>query len=401
FDRVLRINPQFVEAYYKRGRCRFELGDRTGAIADYNQALQLQPERTEICLSRGLANLALKNNAGALADAEQALKLNNNLAAAYSLQGTANRRLGNLSEAIANFKQAANIYLAEKDKQNCKRCIDSITEIQAEQSRAQTALTTHTGFYHQILQKVQRGGLREAWEDLNWLIQADPNDAQAYSYRGMVLSKLSYYKEAIADLNKALQLNPENLQAYCYRGMVRMEMADYNGAINDCNQALQIDPNYIDAYIYRGNAHHKSANHRLAIEDYSRVIKEKSDEPQAYYQRAATRLDFEDLQGAIEDYQQAANIYFNRGDWQQYRNALEQIKKIQSRPQRSQRKNSQEFFSQSKSTSLTELQNQLISMVGGYPDIADRLVDIARYKYPGMPEEWYWEKAIQDLESDR
>ena len=401
FDRVLRINPQLVEAYYKRGRCRFELGDRTGAIADYNQALQLQPERTEIYLSRGLTKLALKDNAGALADAEQSLKLNNNLAAAYSLQGTALRRLGNLAEAIASFKQAANIYLAEKDKQNCQRCIDSITEIQAEQNRAQAALATHASFYYQVLQKVQQGKLTEAWEDLNWLIQTDPNDAQAYSYRGMVLSKLGYYQQAITDLNQALQLNSQILQAYCYRAMVRMEIGDYGGAINDCNQALQIDHNYIDAYIYRGKAHHKSANHRLAIEDYSRVIKEKSDDPQAYYQRAIARLDFEDLPGAIDDYQQAANIYFNRGNWQQYRETLDQIKKVQSRPRRYQRKNSADLFSPSSSTSLTELQNQLIRMVGGYRDIAERLVDIARYKYPGMPEEWYWEKAIRDLERDR
>ncbi|OKH38800.1 hypothetical protein NIES2119_09440 [[Phormidium ambiguum] IAM M-71] len=401
FDRVLRINPQCVEAYYKRGRCRFELGDRTGAIADYNQALQLQPEKTEIYLSRGLTKLALKDPAGALADAEQSLKINNNLAAAYSLQGTAYRRLGNLSAAIASFKQAANIYLTEKDKQNCQRCIDNITEIQAEQNRIQSALATHTNFYYQTLQKVQRGELKEAWEDLNWFIQTDPNDAQAYSYRGMVLSKLGYHQQAITDLNKALQLNPQNLQAYCYRGMVRIEMGDYGGAINDCDRSLQIDPNYIDAYIYRGNAHYKFGNHRLAIEDYSRVIKERLDDPQAYYQRATARLDFEDLQGAIDDYQQAANIYFNRENWQQYRVALDQIKKVQSRRKPWQRKNSAAFSDRGKSASLTELQNTLIKMVGGYRDIAERLVNLARYKYPGMAEEWYWEKAIRDLESDR
>jgi tetratricopeptide (TPR) repeat protein len=217
----------------------------------------------------------------------------------------------------------------------------------------------------------------------------------------MVLSKLGYNQQAIEDLNKALQLNSQILPAYCYRAMVRMEMGDYGGAINDCNQALQIDPNYIDAYIYRGNAHHKSANHRLAIEDYSRAIKEKLDEPEAYYQRAIARLDFQDIPGAIDDYQQAANIYFNRGDWQKYREVLEQIKKVQSRPQGEQRKNYSDFFSHAKSKPLTELQKQLITMVGGYPDIAERLVNLARYKYPGMSEEWYWEKAIRDLERDR
>lgn len=402
FDRALRINPQFADAYYKRGRCRFELGDRSGAIADYTQALQIQPERTEFYLSRGLVRLAQADNSGALDDASLALKLNAQ-AQAYSLQGTAYRRLGNLPEAIASFKQAATLYLAEKDKINCQRCIDSITEIQGEQNRAKNALATQLEFYNRTLEKVQRGDYRQAWEDLNWLIQADRNDAKAYSYRGMVLGKLGYNREAIADLNKALELNPENPQTYCYRGMVRAEMGDYGGAIADCDRALEFDRDYVEAYIYRGDAHQKSGNHRMAIEDYSRVLIVKSDDPQAYYRRAASRLDFNDTQGAIDDYQKAANIFFNRADWTNYREALDKIKKVQSQPKRSSVKSSfeQNLFSSPKSASLTELQNQLLKMVGGYRDIAERLVDIAREKYPGMPEEWYWRKAIQDLKSDR
>jgi len=350
-----------------------------------------------------LAKLALGDNDGALSDTTQVLRLNPNLAPAYSLRGTAYRRLANWREAIASFKQAANIYLAQKDKQNCQRCVDSITEIQVEQNYSKTVLAMQSDFFTRALQKVQQGNFREAMDDLNWLIQTDPKDDIAYSYRGMVLGKLGYYRDAIVDLNQALQLNPENAQAYCHRGMVRIEMGDYSGAINDCNQALELDPNYIDGYVERGNVHHKSGNQRLAIEDYSRVLKERPNDPQAYYRRAAARLDLEDVQGGVEDYQKAANIYFDRGDWANYRQALDHIKKLQTRPKRTAGKSSpkKEVFSQQKSATLTGLQNRLFKMVGGHRDIAERLVDIARYKYQGMPEEWYWQKAIEDLERER
>ncbi|KOP27927.1 hypothetical protein AMR41_02260 [Hapalosiphon sp. MRB220] len=47
------------------------------------------------------------------------------------------------------------------------------------------------------------------------------------------------------------------------------------------------------------------------------------------------------------------------------------------------------------------LKNKLISMVAGDTAAAERLVEQARQEYPGMPESWYWERAIADLERDR
>ncbi|MBD1809384.1 MAG: hypothetical protein KME25_27145 [Symplocastrum torsivum CPER-KK1] len=48
-----------------------------------------------------------------------------------------------------------------------------------------------------------------------------------------------------------------------------------------------------------------------------------------------------------------------------------------------------------------ELQNQLYSMLGGDRERAERLVNQAKNKHPGMSEDWYWEKAIADLGRDR
>ena len=48
-----------------------------------------------------------------------------------------------------------------------------------------------------------------------------------------------------------------------------------------------------------------------------------------------------------------------------------------------------------------ELQNQLYGMLGGDRERAERLVNQAKKKHPGMSEDWYWEKAIADLGRDR
>lgn len=45
-----------------------------------------------------------------------------------------------------------------------------------------------------------------------------------------------------------------------------------------------------------------------------------------------------------------------------------------------------------------ELESRLISMLDGDRAAAERLVNQVRQNYPWMPENWYWEKAIEDLE---
>ncbi|MBR8839589.1 MAG: ABC transporter permease [Stigonema ocellatum SAG 48.90 = DSM 106950] len=46
------------------------------------------------------------------------------------------------------------------------------------------------------------------------------------------------------------------------------------------------------------------------------------------------------------------------------------------------------------------LRSRLIAILGGDTAAAERLVDLARQDYPGMPENWYWERAIAELERD-
>jgi len=52
------------------------------------------------------------------------------------------------------------------------------------------------------------------------------------------------------------------------------------------------------------------------------------------------------------------------------------------------------------STVSRELENKLVRLVQDR-GIALRLVDKLQRTFPGKPESWYWEKAINDLDRDR
>jgi hypothetical protein len=55
----------------------------------------------------------------------------------------------------------------------------------------------------------------------------------------------------------------------------------------------------------------------------------------------------------------------------------------------------------SKGTKVGHLWVQLIGMVGGDEALAERLVEVAQKGKPLMGDQWYLEKAIHDLVSDR
>jgi uncharacterized membrane protein required for colicin V production len=51
--------------------------------------------------------------------------------------------------------------------------------------------------------------------------------------------------------------------------------------------------------------------------------------------------------------------------------------------------------------SHNRMKSRLVSLLSGDTAAADRLIEQAKQNYPGMPEDWYWERTIADLERDR
>ena len=72
---AIRLKPDDAEAYNNRGNAKFDLGDKQGAIADYNQAIRLKPDYALAYFNRGVAKYELGDRQGALNDFRQAAPL--------------------------------------------------------------------------------------------------------------------------------------------------------------------------------------------------------------------------------------------------------------------------------------------------------------------------------------
>lgn len=81
------------------------------------------------------------------------------------------------------------------------------------------------------------------------------------------------WDEALNAFDKVIKINPQNMEAYFYRGNIYDELGDYKKAIVNYNRAIMLNPIYIDAYLYRGFAYNNLGQLKKAMADIKKAAK--------------------------------------------------------------------------------------------------------------------------------
>jgi len=263
-NKAIELSPR-AAFYNNRGNVRNELGDKQGAIDDYNQAIKINPNYANAYYNRGNVRDDLGDKQGAIDDYNLAIKINPNYALAYNNRGNARADLGDKPRAIDDFNQA---------------------------------------------------------------IKFNPNYALAYSNRGTVRYELGDKPGAIDDFNQAIKFNPNYANAYYNRGNVRADLGDKPRAIDDFNLAIKINPNLAQAYNNRGVVRDELGDKPGAIDDYTQAIKFNPNLAQAYGNRAYVYYQLGDKQKAREDLQRAAQLFMAQGNTAAYEKAMALLKQL-------------------------------------------------------------------------
>jgi tetratricopeptide (TPR) repeat protein len=138
--------------------------------------------------------------------------------------------------------------------------------------------------------------------ELTNVIDLDPENAEAFFYRGLAYSYNGDNKEAISDYTKSIDLDPESANTYYNRGISYFDIYDYDKAIADYSKAIELDPDYFEAYYLRGLAYGRDDDDDSAMIDFTRAIEIKPDFADGYSGRGIAYSRKDEAQKAIDDF---------------------------------------------------------------------------------------------------
>lgn len=170
WNEVIRRDPKYTYAYYRRGIARFilkeyqgatddlteairlkppnnnatssvyaargvvrveGLKDAKGAIEDFNQAIKLNPKNATAYSNRGVIRADnLRDNKGAVEDFNQSIKLNPENPDTFRRRGIVRYQLKDRKGAVEDLQQAAKLYQAQNDSQSYRRTLEIIKKVQ-------------------------------------------------------------------------------------------------------------------------------------------------------------------------------------------------------------------------------------------------------------------------------
>ncbi len=192
YTEALRLNPQYVHAYYNRGIAHYSRGNLDEAIADYSETIRLHPQYVDSFYNRGNALYDKGDLDGAIADYTQVLRLDPQYAIAYNNRGNALYDKGDLDGAIADYAQAI-------------------------QLNPQYSVS----FYNRGNALDDKGDLDGAIADYSQAIQLNPQYIGAYLNRGVAYERKQEIKKAAADFRRVLELRPDHPQAQAMREFIK------------------------------------------------------------------------------------------------------------------------------------------------------------------------------------
>lgn len=112
----------------------------------------------------------------------------------------------------------------------------------------------------------------KAIKDFTEAIKTNPNDADAYYYRGFAYHKIQNNTNAFRDYAQAISMEPKN--AHMYHGITELlcDMGDYKTAEVFANEAILNNPDYIISYQVRWEVYEKTGRFKDALADVQKAM---------------------------------------------------------------------------------------------------------------------------------
>jgi len=334
FDRCLKYDAYLLEPYFLRAMAKENLGDKDGALTDYNIILHMAPEHVEALFGRGLLYYHMEKYKYAEDDFEQLIKapvketaavffkfsnyesgvigvmtMEAKEAEAYNYLGLIRSKLSKYELAIEDFSRAISLYPGDPNFFiNRGLAYEGAGYGILAKEDFEKALFidgTNSLATYNLLRLSDRSGAIGLHDNL---IEANPLVAEPYAQRGLAKFSSGDYRGALKDYNEALSIDNSNHEMFVNRGLIREKLRDLSGAVVDYSEAATIKPDYAKAYLNRGNVLVKLRKYHEAITDYDLALLFGGNNPSVLYNRGVAHYNLQNYGAACEDVTNALEL---------------------------------------------------------------------------------------------
>ncbi|MBL7909064.1 MAG: serine protease [Bacteroidia bacterium] len=128
-------------------------------------------------------------------------------------------------------------------------------------------------------------------------------NAEIYYQKAQELWENRDHKGALEQINLSIDASPNYAGSYYFRGFIYLYgIRNYEKAVDDFTKSIQMQSDFEEAYFFRGMAFHDLEKNIEAMKDFTKVISMNKENTDAYFMRALIKSNMNDKQGAISDY---------------------------------------------------------------------------------------------------
>jgi tetratricopeptide (TPR) repeat protein len=317
YTEAIKLRPNNVSLYLRRGELYEATNKRDLAIQDYDEAIRLNPNDSRARTMRALAYYQKHDYDRALVDSDEAIRLTPNDATAYNNRGAVYQMRGDWDRAVTDYQKALSLnpsdqFLRKVVESNLRngKVVAVVGPLLDGDALGNPAVPPE-------MEKLQETLLTPGL--LDWALRnVGKNAGAAGSNNGQGSQPPSASAPApqwtydsdrvIARYDEAIRLNPQDREAYIYRGGAYQHKGDYDRAIADFDAALRLDPGYWPALRARGDAYTQKGDYDRAMKDYDKAIRFNPRYALAFVGRGQVYQIRGERERAIADYRQALSL---------------------------------------------------------------------------------------------
>ena len=254
----------------------FSSGQSEEDVQQHADSVILSSDDAETLLERGIASANEERYDEATADLDAAIAISPDGLRAYLYRGVVRGIRGDYEKAAEDHQMALKVELFSPED----------AAIEHEQWRSSI---TMWAIY------LRSGDYDKAIEDYDTFTSLNPDEADAYMWRGCAYYLKGEADRAIADYDKALALSPDNGLALYKRGLAHALLGNSSQANQDFARAMAIG--FDEAIVESGEAGQQSQSALQSLSNHEQGI--------FHYNRALTRLQKADYDNAVADIDRA------------------------------------------------------------------------------------------------